>query len=218
MTAHRTDRAADPAPWPLTGADAPHEELLAAKELVYDPCGFRCSRPVAEAESAAYAAHAFTLDGLSVRFRAARVTPTKAGQFVTVWKRSAPGGPIQPFDAADGIDLFVVSTRDGRHFGQFVFPLDALRRHGVLAVDGVGGKRAFRVYPPWVSAANRQADRAQEWQLGHFLRLEEGRPVDLGRARALYGACPRHSAAYPCKAPGRPATASRATSAACSVR
>ncbi|WP_330334692.1 MepB family protein [Streptomyces sp. NBC_00536] len=167
-------------------ADTVHPDLLAAKALVFDPCGFTCSRPVPEAESAAYAAHAFGVDGLAVRFRVAKVTPTKVGQFVTVWKRAAPGGPIQPFDVADGIDLFVISTRDRHHFGQFVFPVDALRRHGVVAVDGHGGKRAFRVYPPWVTDLNRQAGTAQEWQLDHFLRLDEGWPVDLGRARTLY--------------------------------
>ncbi|MFI8082230.1 MepB family protein [Kitasatospora sp. NPDC086009] len=162
-----------------------HGDLRAAKALVYDPCGFTCTRPVPEAESADYAAHAFTLDGRPVRFRAARTTPTKAGQFVTVWKRS-PGGPIQPFDATDPVDLFVIGTRDGRHAGQFVLPMDALRRHGVVAVGGSGGKRAFRVYPPWVTPTNRQAGSAQAWQLEHFLHLPEGGPVDLARARELY--------------------------------
>ncbi|GAA1069094.1 hypothetical protein GCM10009665_75970 [Kitasatospora nipponensis] len=162
-----------------------HRDLLAAKALVYDPCGFTCSQPVPEAESAEYAAHTFTLDGLAVRFRAAKTTPTKVGQFVTVWKRS-PGGPIQPFDATDPVDLFVVSTRERDHFGQFVFPLAVLRDHGVASVDGAGGKRAFRVYPPWVSTTNRQAGTAQAWQLDHFLHLPPARPVDPTRARRLY--------------------------------
>lgn len=162
-----------------------HGDLLAAKALVYDPCGFTCSQPVAEAESAEYAAHAFTLDGLAVRFRAAKTTPTKVGQFVTVWKRS-PGGPIQPYDAADPVDLFVISSRDDQHFGQFVFSLDALRRHGVVSADGSGGKRAFRVYPPWVTTTNRQAGSAQAWQLDHFLHLHGDQPVDAARARKLY--------------------------------
>ncbi|WP_435880367.1 MepB family protein [Streptomyces nondiastaticus] len=78
-----------------------------------------------EAESAKYAAHECTLDGLSIRFRVAKTTPTKVGQFV--------------------------------------FPIDALRRHGVASVDGSGGKRAFRVYPPWVTTTNRQAGRSDGW-------------------------------------------------------
>ncbi|MCX4782845.1 MepB family protein [Streptomyces sp. NBC_01264] len=165
-----------------------HGDLRAAKELVYDPCGFACSRPVPEAEGAEYAAHAFTLDGLAVQFRVARTTPTRTGQFVTVWKRS-PDGPIQPFDVADAVDLFVVSSRGRGHgeFGQFVLPKDVLRRYGVLSVNGSGGKRAFRVHPPWVSTASRSAAAAQAWQLDHFLHLPGDPPVDPVRARALHG-------------------------------
>ncbi|WP_245720374.1 MepB family protein [Nocardia uniformis] len=170
-----------PTPWSDTTA-APGD-LRAAKALVYDPCGFVCTQPIAEPESAAYAAHEFTLDGRGVRFRVARTTPTKVGQFVTVWKRSA-AGPIAPFDTTDPIDLFVISTREDQHFGQFVFPAAALRHQGVLSTNGSGGKRAFRVYPPWVTTTSRQADRTQTWQLNYFLDLHQ--PVDTARARALY--------------------------------
>ncbi|MFE2143072.1 MepB family protein [Streptomyces sp. NPDC059456] len=194
MTSHR-ERPADhpPAPdhrpsaglrpWPDPAGV--HGDLLAARERVYDPCGFTCSQPVAEAEGAEYAACAFTLDGRSVRFRAAKTTPTKAGQFVTVWQRS-PEGPIRPFDTADPVDLFVIGSHDDDGFGQFVFPVDALVRHGVVSDGGAGGKRGFRVYPPWVSTANRQADRAQAWQVEHFLHLPPDRPLDEARARELY--------------------------------
>lgn len=170
---------------PWSNATPAHRDLLAAKELLYDPCGFTCSQPVAEAESAEYAAHAFTVNGLAVRFRAARTTPTKVGQFVTVWKRSA-GGPIQPYDAADPVDLFVISSRDEQHFGQFVFTMDALREHGVVSEDGSGGKRAFRVYPPWVTTTSRQARTTQAWQVDHFLHLHRDSPVDTVRAQHLY--------------------------------
>ncbi|MGP8300325.1 MepB family protein [Streptomyces inhibens] len=162
-----------------------HSELLAAKALIYDPSGFSCSPPVPEAESAEYAAHEFTLDGFCVRFRAAKTTPTKVGQFVTVWKRS-PGGPIQPFDAADPVDLFVISSRDGDHFGQFVFPREVLRERNVVSTNGSGGKRGFRVYPPWVTTTNRQARTTQAWQVPFFLDVPTDAPLDAARARALY--------------------------------
>ncbi|MFJ6752872.1 MepB family protein [Streptomyces sp. NPDC091266] len=175
--------ARDPAPWPHEPGIP--DDLLRAKALVYDPCGFTCSQPAPEAESADYGACAFTLDGLSVRFRVAKTTPTKVGQFVTVWKRSA-GGPIQPFDAEDPVHLFVVSTREGERFGQFVFPRDVLRERDIVPTDGSGGKRAFRVYPPWVTTTNRQARSTQDWQVKHFLQLPVGGPLDVPRAHALY--------------------------------
>ncbi|MYT21449.1 MepB domain containing protein [Streptomyces sp. SID7760] len=183
--ADRRPDSGGPVPWP-DAAGLPGD-LLAAKSGVYDPCGFGCSQPVPEAEGGGYAAHAFTVEGRSVRFRAARTTPTKAGQFVTVWVRS-PQGPIRPFDTADGVELFVISCHDDHGFGQFVFPLEALRRHGVVSADGAGGKRGFRVYPPWVATANRQAERARAWQVEHFLHLPPDCPADLARAEELYRA------------------------------
>ncbi|MFE5813284.1 MepB family protein [Streptomyces sp. NPDC056479] len=162
-----------------------HGDLLAAKTLVYDPSGFACAQPVPEPKSAEYAAHGFTLDGLSVRFRVAKTTPTKVGQFVTVWQRSKEG-PIRPFDAEDGVDLFVISSRDSGHFGQFVFPREVLCRRGIVSRNGSGGKRGFRVYPPWVTTANRQAHGSQAWQVNYFLYLGQAEPVDVARAKALY--------------------------------
>ncbi|MEV6397393.1 MepB family protein [Streptomyces sp. NPDC051907] len=160
-----------------------HSDLLAARTQVYDPSGFACSQPAPEPESAEYAAHGFTLDGLTVRFRVAKTTPTKVGQFVTVWQRSSEG-PIRPFDVADGVDLFVISCRDSDRFGQFVFPRDVLCERGVVSGNGSAGKRGFRVYPPWVTTANRQARSTQAWQVNYFLHLDE--PVDQARVRALY--------------------------------
>ncbi|MEU3350039.1 MepB family protein [Streptomyces sp. NPDC037389] len=173
-----------PADQPWTGI---HGDLLAAKARVYDPSGFVCSPPVPEPESAEYAACAFTLDGRSVRFRVAKTTPTKVGQFVTVWQRSEEG-PIRPFDANDGVDLFVISSRDDDGFGQFVFPREVLCERGIVSRGGSGGKRGFRVYPPWVTTTSRQAGSTQAWQVKCFFDLGQNGPgpADLTRARALY--------------------------------
>ena len=48
-------------------------------------------------------------------FVVAKITPTKIGQFVTLWKRSGKL-PIQPFDLS--IDFVVVSVRKGDLFGR----------------------------------------------------------------------------------------------------
>ncbi|MDH2389706.1 MepB family protein [Streptomyces sp. HNM0663] len=167
---------------PWTGL---HDDLLAAKALVYDPSGFACSLPLPEPESAEYAACAFTLDGRSVRFRAAKTTPTKAGQFVTVWQRSEEG-PIRPFDADDGVDLFVISSRDDGGFGQFVFPREVLCERGIVSRNASGGKRGFRVYPPWATTTSRQARSTRAWQLEYFFSLGQDGPADLTRAHILY--------------------------------
>ncbi|GGW96030.1 mep operon protein MepB [Streptomyces malachitofuscus] len=167
---------------PWTGL---HADLAAAKALVWDPSGFACSQPVPEPESAEYAAYAFTLDGRSVRFRAAKTTPTKVGQFVTFWQRSDEG-PIRPFHADDGVDLLIVSSRDDNGFGHFVFPLEVLCRRAIVSRNGSGGKRGFRVYPPWVTTTSRQARSTQQWQVQYFLSLDPHGPADRTRARTLY--------------------------------
>src|SRR4051812_1099333 len=97
-----------------------------------------------EAENDGYAAAVCeTADGV-VRFRVARVTPTKTGSFVAVWRRAADG-TTEPFGAGEQRRLVIV-TRDDGGFGAFVFPDVALAAQGVVSVGGVGGKRGFRVY------------------------------------------------------------------------
>lgn len=135
----------------------------------YRSRGYRCSTPAAEPESQEYGAYTFSLNDQSVVFRIAKTTPTKIGQFVTLWQRSAgPGQPIRPFDVKDGVDLFVVSVGDSVNSGQFVFPQEALAERGVISQGGLGGKRAFRIYPPWTAPTSRQAQATRRWQLEFF--------------------------------------------------
>ena len=166
----------------------PHPDLLAAQALAYAPCGYSFAQLQPEAESADYAACTLLLGGLRCCFRVAKITPTKVGQFVTLWKRVGRG-PIQPFDLSDPVDVFVVSARSGPHLGQFVFPIAALVAHGVVASgDATGsraGKRALRVYPPWDTTTSRQAQRTQTWQLQYFVDMRERRAVDLARVKTL---------------------------------
>jgi hypothetical protein len=159
--------------------------LRASKDLVYDPCKFECSVPLKEAESAEYGAYAFKLNNLSIRFRVAKITPTKIGQFVTLWKRIA-SGPIQPYDILDPVDFFVVSTGQGDQFGQFIFPKTVLFEQDIVSNLGKGGKRAIRVYPPWDQTASRQAQKTQAWQMEYFLEIPNHKPIDCARAQMLY--------------------------------
>ncbi|KIA86153.1 MepB family protein [Flavobacterium sp. AED] len=159
--------------------------LLESKTLVFDPCDFELTNPIPEKESKEYGAYQFELNASKILFRVAKTTPTKVGQFVTVWKRIAKG-PIQPFDLSDDIDLFIINTRSGDHFGQFVFPKSVLIQHGILTTDLKEGKRAIRVYPPWDTTTNKQAQKTQKWQLDYFLEIPLDKNIDLNRAKSLY--------------------------------
>ncbi|WP_001086212.1 MULTISPECIES: MepB family protein [Bacillus cereus group] len=56
-----------------------HSELLATKDLVYSPCRFECSQPSIEVQNAEYGAYVVNLNGLSIGFRVAKITPKKVG-------------------------------------------------------------------------------------------------------------------------------------------
>ncbi|MET0759038.1 MAG: MepB family protein [Flavobacterium sp.] len=168
-----------------TATNLIHKDLIAAKELVYDTCGHTCTQPLKESESAEYGACTFELNKLSVKFRTAKITPTKTGQFVTLWKRNGKG-PIQPYDVSDPIDLFIISTRKDNFFGQFIFPKSVLCEQAIISNNGKEGKRAIRVYPPWDLAPNKQAQKTQKWQLEFFLEIPYNGIIDIDRSKMLY--------------------------------
>jgi len=115
----------------------------------------------------------------------AKITPTKVGQFVTLWKRIG-NGPIQPYDMEDPVELFIVTTTQGNKFGQFIFPKTILYKHDIVSKNNQGGKRAIRVYPPWDIATNKQAQKTQTWQLEYFLDASGNEPINKHRAQMLY--------------------------------
>lgn len=162
-----------------------HPDLLAAQKLAYEPCGLISRKFEKETESQEYGACVFEINNRRTKFRTGKITPTKIGQFVTLWKRIGMG-PILPYDSADPIDLFVVSVRDSEHFGQFVFPKAVLCEKGIVSKEGKGGKRAMRVYPPWDITGNRQAKTTQAWQLKYFFEIPPNKGIDTLNIQKLF--------------------------------
>ena len=162
-----------------------HHELKATQNLVYDVARFTYSPPLIDVENAKYGGCTFTLNDLHVRFRVAKITPKKTGQFVTLWQRI--GKIPAPFDLSDSIDFFVISVRKEDFFGQFVFPKEVLREKGIISENGKGGKMAIRVYPPWDITISQQSQKTQKWQLKYFLEIPDDKPVDYYEFHRLYG-------------------------------
>ncbi len=160
------------------------KNLLAAKELVYDICGFECSDPQPEKESQEYDAFDFKIGKSQIKFRSAKITPTKTGQFVTLWKRNI-NGIIEPFDYKDDIDFVIVSVQKENLLGQFIFPKEILLKKSVFTSETKEGIRATRVYPPWDETTSKQAQKTQQWQLDYFLSVSD--TIDLNRAKHLLG-------------------------------
>jgi len=159
------------------------EDLIIAKKLVYDCCGFEVVSPQPESESTDYDAYRFYLNQKSICYRMAKITPTKTGQFVTLWKRNKTG-IIEPFDFLDTVDFVIVSVRKNDLSGQFVFPKSILLEKGIFSTATKEGKRATRVYPPWDTTKSKQAQNTQQWQLDYFYQISPD--TDLDKFRTLF--------------------------------
>lgn len=159
------------------------KDLILAKELVYDCCDFEITIPQPENESADYDAYRFYLNQKNICYRTAKITPTKTGQFVTLWKRNN-SGIIEPFDTADLIDFVIISVRKDDLYGQFIFPKSILLAKGIFSTATKDGKRATRVYPPWDETTSKQAQKTQQWQLDFFYTISPD--IDLNKFRGLF--------------------------------
>ncbi len=148
------------------------KNLKQIKAEIYDRCNLEVSNFKIEVESKEYDACQFELNSRNILCRKAKITPKKAGQFVTFWKRNK-GGSIEPFDESDQIDFYVVNVKTENEFGQFVFPKSVLIKKGIISTDTKEGKRAFRVYPCWDITKNKQAQRNQKWQLNYFYEIDK---------------------------------------------
>lgn len=154
---------------------------------LFEICGFEYAPPESDAESSEYHACSFRVNGRSVRYRKGKITPTKVGQFITLWKRIGKN-PIQPYDSRDDVDLLVVTVETKNRCGQFIFPKSALVKHGVFSVNGKGGKRALRVYSPWDKVESRQAQKTQNWQSDFFIEISKNKSLDVLKFKSLYSA------------------------------
>ena len=162
------------------------KDLLLIKEILYDKLNFKCTQPIVNPEGKEYSACDFKINAIAIKFRISKITPTKTGQFVTLWKRIG-NGTILPFDAKDPIGFFIISSRKENNFGHFIFPKSVLIAQGILTSD-LEGKRAIRVYPPWDLCTNKQAQKTQKWQLNYFFEMKNDAVLDFERANLLYSA------------------------------
>ncbi|URM37065.1 MepB family protein [Flavobacterium anhuiense] len=160
-------------------------DLVLSKGGIFDKAGFLITSFQKESESEEYSAFRFQLNNRNICYREAKITPTKTGQFVTLWKRNQ-SGIIEPFDYSDTIDFVIVSVRKDENWGQFIFPKKTLLEKGIFSTEKKEGIRATRVYPPWDETTSKQAQKTQKWQLDYFFNFSEESKIDIEKLKKVF--------------------------------
>ncbi|MBC6490673.1 MepB family protein [Flavihumibacter stibioxidans] len=168
----------------MTNEETLYSELNLLQKLVYDKCGLNLTNLKLNSEGIEYGACSFEIAGQKIEHRGSKITPKKAGQFVTIWKRNKDG-VTEPFDITDDIDFIIITSRSGDNFGQFIFPKSVLVNKGIITSNGKYGKRGIRVYPPWNIVTNKQSEKTQSWQTKYFLIVNSDNSTDLDLTKKL---------------------------------
>ena len=166
-----------------TSSNTP-SDLELISEFVFKICGVIPTNVEKEREGQDYFAQSFKINGQKVIFRTAKITPTKAGQFVTVWKRDTKK-ETAPYHVSDNIALYIIATRQEKNFGVFIFSQQVLLENGIMTSDEKPGKRGIRVYPSWSLPSNNQAKKTQSWQIKCFLEFTNDHKIDVRKAKIL---------------------------------
>ena len=161
-------------------------EINLLNELIFTSCNLKITDLEPDAESQVYGAHRFKLNDKKIIFRVAKITPTKTGQFVSIWKRNKQG-ITTPFDHKDEVDFLLIVTKTPAQFGLFVFPKKVLLEHRIISNETLGGKRGMRIYPTWDSTVNPASQKTQAWQTRYFLDLSDAQNIDFIRIKNLFG-------------------------------
>lgn len=158
--------------------------FLEIKVNLFDKCNFEISNFEIEKESQDYSACKFQVNNHKIVFREAKITPTKIGQFVTLWKRNN-SNIIQPFTENDIFDFVIIYTKTATNFGLFLFPKNDLTENSLISTDKKLGKLGFRVYPIWDEAENKQAVKTQKWQLNYFYDFSNEATFDFDNFKKI---------------------------------
>lgn len=146
-------------------------------ENFYKPNNLKVNNIQEENQNEKYGAGIFRINSKTVRFRVARITPKKKGQFIACWEKGGDN-KNQAYSYENATELLVINTF-GNHnnFGQFIFPKEILLKYNILKTDTSKGKMAIRVYPSWDILTSKQAIATQRWQLPYFINLNHSSSV-----------------------------------------
>lgn len=156
-------------------------EIKKIEKLFFGTTLSQISNIIEDEEAKEYFGYNFQTEKLNFKFRKAKITPKKVGQFVTLWKRNSQK-ETEPFNEYDNFDFYIIVTEENENYGLFLFPKNELIKRQILTTNSKEGKRGFRVYPIWTKTENRQAEKAQIWQTNFFINFND----DILNQNAFY--------------------------------
>ncbi|MCY8315611.1 MepB family protein [Bacillus vallismortis] len=163
-----------------------YKALTYVNKLFYEPNHFTIHAIREEAQNSDYGAGIFQLHSKSIRFRVAKITPNKIGQFVAFWEKDG-NDKNQAFSYEKATDLLVINTFTNHNkFGQFVFPKEVLVKQNILKTATTKGKMGIRVYPRWETPTSKQAIETQKWQLAYFVEVNNTNRFSVRELLKLY--------------------------------
>lgn len=168
----------------MTNSSNIFSEIQLLNNSIFKVCGIQLENVAAEKESQEYFAHNFELNKQKVKFRMAKITPTKTGQFVSIWKRNEKG-ITEPHNVDDYFEFYFIATRQAERFGVFIFNKTVLSENRILTSPKGKGKRGIRVYPNWSVTENKQAKKTQNWQTKYFVEIGNSNEIDLNKLKKL---------------------------------
>ena len=168
----------------MTNSNNLFSELDLINKYVFQVCETKLKNVETELECQEYFAHNFELNNQKVKFRMAKITPTKTGQFVSIWKRNQ-NGITEPHNIADEFEFYIIGTKAETKLGVFIFNKTILSENKILSNKNGEGKRGIRVYPTWNLTTNKQAQKTQNWQTKYFVEIINNNQIDINKAKKL---------------------------------
>ena len=168
----------------MTNSNNLFSELDLINKYVFQVCETKLKNVETELECQEYFAHNFELNNQKVKFRMAKITPTKTGQFVSIWKRNQ-NGITEPHNIADEFEFYIIGTKAETKLGVFIFNKTILSENKILSNKNGEGKLGIRVYPTWNLTTNKQAQKTQNWQTKYFVEISNNNQIDINKAKKL---------------------------------
>ncbi len=159
-------------------------ELQKIENSLFNQIPLKISNIIEDSEAKEYYGYDFQAGKWKLKFRKAKITPKKVGQFVTLWKRNLQN-TTEPFQESDTFNFYIIAVEENEKYGFFLFPKNELIKRNILTTSSKTGKRGFRVYPSWTKTTNKQAEKTQSWQTIYFLDCTANDPKNTDKINTI---------------------------------